>query len=431
MRVLVIGSGGRGHALVWKLAQSGRVKKIFAAPGNPGIAEVAECLPLTADKTVELADFAAASKIDLTVVGPENPLVHGIVDYFRQRKLPIFGPTKAAARLEGSKAFAKEIMVKAGVPTAASRTFTGLEEAAAYVKTAPVPVVVKADGLAAGKGVVVAQTREEALAALNGMLKDRIFGDAGGRVVIEEYLEGEEVSVLGIVDGTHCLLLEPSQDHKRAFDGDQGPNTGGMGAYCPVPMVNGALLAQIRTKVFEPVVQEMSRQGTPFQGILYAGLMLTHEGPKVLEFNVRFGDPETQAILPRLKTDFAEVLLKTVEGQLGSTLLEWDSRSAACVVLTSAGYPGKYDLGREITGLRDAADVPNTVVFHAGTQREGNRILTSGGRVLNVVSLGDTLESAVHRAYEAAEKIQFQGKQFRKDIGGRALGTRGLKPHGV
>ncbi len=423
MRILVIGSGGREHALVWKLAQSGRVKKIFAAPGNPGIAEIAECLPLTADKTVELADFAAASKIDLTVVGPENPLVHGIVDYFRQRKLPIFGPAKAAARLEGSKLFAKEIMQKAGVPTARFQKVSDLQDGLAALEQWGAPVVIKADGLAAGKGVVVARTKEEAAQALTGMLREKSFGEAGSQVVLEEYLEGEEVSVLGILDGEQAVLLEPSQDHKRAFDGDQGPNTGGMGAYCPVPMVSAELTRRIQSKVFDSVVREMNRQGTPFQGILYAGLMLTSEGPKVLEFNGRFGDPETQAILPRLKSDFAELLLKAVEGKLKGTALEWDSRSAACVVLASEGYPGKYDLGREITGLDSAADLPETVLFHAGTRREGSRMLTAGGRVLNVVGLGTTLEAAVHRAYEAAEKIQFQGKQFRKDIGARALKT--------
>lgn len=421
MRILVVGSGGREHALAWKLAQCSRVKKVFVAPGNGGVGEVAECLPLAADKTVELADFTASSNIDLTVVGPENPLVYGIVDYFRERKLPIFGPTKAAARLEGSKAFSKQLMQEAGVPTAAFETFTDVAAAEAYLKSAPVPIVVKADGLAAGKGAVVAHSREEALAALHSMLRDRVFGEAGGRVVIEDYLEGEEVSVLGILDGDHALLLEPSQDHKRAFDGDQGPNTGGMGAICPVPRVDPALLAQIRTQIFEPVLRRMRMQGTPFQGILYAGLMLTPEGPKVLEFNVRFGDPETQTILPRLKNDFADLLMGAVEGRLNRFKLEWDPRAAACVVLASEGYPGKYDLGREITGLRDAADLPNAVVFHAGTRREGNRVLTSGGRVLNVVGLGDTLEAAVHRAYEAAEKIQFHGKQFRTDIGARAL----------
>ncbi len=424
MRVLVIGSGGREHALVWKLAKSPLVKKVFAAPGNAGIAEIAECLPLTADKTVELADFAAASKIDLTVVGPETPLVHGIVDYFQQRKLPIFGPSKAAARLEGSKAFAKEIMVKAGVPTAGSRTFTGLEEAAAYVQTAPAPIVVKADGLAAGKGVVVASTREEALAALNGMLKDRLFGDAGGRVVIEEFLEGEEISVLAIVDGARAVLLEPSQDHKRAFDGDQGPNTGGMGAYCPVPRVTPLLMSEIRDRIIQPVVAELAKQGTPFQGVLYAGLMLTKYGPKVLEFNVRFGDPETQAILPRLKTDLVQVMKAAVEGRLESVNLAWTSQAAACVVLASAGYPGKYDIGREITGLAEAAEIPGALVFHAGTQKENGRVLTSGGRVLNVVGLGATLEAAVETAYQAADKIQFHGKQMRRDIGARALAAR-------
>ena len=296
-----------------------------------------------------------------------------------------------------------------------------MEEAAAYLKTAPVPVVVKADGLAAGKGVVVAQTREEGLAALTSMLKDRLFGEAGGRVVIEEFLEGEEVSLLAVVDGARFHLLEPAQDHKRAFDGDQGPNTGGMGAYSPVPKVTPKLLSEIRDRVFKPMVAEMDRQGTPFQGVLYAGLMLTRQGPKVLEFNVRFGDPETQAVLPRLKSDLAELLLASAEGRLSHVSPVWDSRAAVCVVLASAGYPGKYDVGREITGLADAAEISGAYVFHAGTRREGNKVLTSGGRVLNVVGMADTLEAAAEKAYEAAGKIQFHGKQFRRDIAARAL----------
>jgi len=421
VRILVIGSGGREHALVWKLAQSPMVDKIFAAPGNGGIGDLAECLPLGVDKTVELADFAQSSRIDLTVVGPETPLVYGMADYFKSRGLKIFGPSKGAARLEGSKVFAKTIMEKYGVPTARFRLFREEQEALQHVKTLKPPVVVKADGLAAGKGAVVAESREEAIHALTSMLKEKVFGAAGSQVVIEECLQGEEVSVLAIVDGTNFLLLEPSQDHKRALDGDRGPNTGGMGAYSPVPMIGAETLEQVRRKIFGPVVRGMAEQGIPFQGILYAGLMLTAEGPKVLEFNVRFGDPETQAILPRLKSDLAELLLAAVQGQLQGIRLVWDPRTAACVVLASQGYPGKYDMGREITGIKEAQELPETLIFHAGTKREAERWLTVGGRVFGVVGLGDGLESALDRAYQAAEKIQFEGKHFRRDIGARAL----------
>jgi len=421
MKVLVIGAGGREHALAWKLSQSPKVKKIFAAPGNSGMARLAEGLPIPAHKTVELADFAVANGIDLTVVGPEGPLVHGIVDYFHERRLTIFGPTKAAARLEGSKAFSKQLMEKYGVPTAAFRVFSDLKEALAYLEECPIPVVVKADGLAAGKGAVVAETREEAIHALTSMLKEKAFGEAGSKVVIEECLQGEEISVLAIVDGTNLSLLEPSQDHKRALDGDRGPNTGGMGAYSPVPMVTPQMMGQIRGKVFEPVVRGMAEQGSPFQGILYAGIMLTADGPKVLEFNVRFGDPETQALLPRLKSDLAEMLLAAAQGRLQEIRPVWDTRAAACVVLASQGYPGKYDMGREITGLKEIEDLPETLLFHAGSKREGERWITVGGRVFSCVGLGDTLEQALERAYAAAEKINFEGKHFRRDIGARAL----------
>ncbi|MBI3615791.1 MAG: phosphoribosylamine--glycine ligase [Candidatus Omnitrophica bacterium] len=421
MRILVIGSGGREHALVWKLAQSPLVKKIFVAPGNAGIDEIAENLPLAADKPVELADFAQSSRIDLTIVGPESPLVFGIVDYFQSRGLKIFGPTKAAARLEGSKAFAKTIMERTGVPTARFQVFRDLKEAVATIEKAPVPIVVKADGLAAGKGVIVAKDREEAVKAVTGILADRVFGEAGGQVVIEECLSGEEVSILAIADGAHCILLESSQDHKRAFDGDQGPNTGGMGAYSPVPMLNGSGIEQVRKKIFEPVLKGMAKEGAPFTGVLYAGLMLTSDGPKVLEFNVRFGDPEAQAVLPRLKSDLMELILAAMKGEIHKVPVAWDSKASACVVLASAGYPGKYDVGRVITGLAQLKDLPDTLVFHAGTRRQGDRLTTSGGRILNVVGLGNNLEKALEKAYQAADQIQFEGKQCRRDIGAHAL----------
>ena len=421
MKVLVIGAGGREHALVWALSRSPKVKKIFVAPGNSGMARLAETVPLLINKTVELADFAVSQQIGLTVVGPEQPLVDGLVDYFQERKLPVFGPTKKAAALEGSKVFAKKLMETCGVPTARSRIFQDLQEALRHVELSPLPVVVKADGLAAGKGVIVARAREEAAQAVAAMMKDKLFGDSGRQVVVEEYLEGEEVSILALVDGKSFVLLEPSQDHKRAFDNDEGPNTGGMGAYSPVPMVTPRDLEQIRSRVFKPIVEAMAKAGTPFKGVLYAGLMLTVEGPKVLEFNVRFGDPEAQALLPRLKTDLAELMLACIEGRVDKVPVQWDPRFAACVALCSQGYPGKYDMGREVTGLADAAELHETVIFHAGTKKEGSRLVTVGGRVINVVGLGETLELALEKAYRAAEIIQFQGKQFRRDIGARAL----------
>ncbi len=422
LRILVVGSGGREHALVWKLAQSPKVQKIFVAPGNPGIAGLAECIPVETTQTLELASFAISAKIDLTVVGPESPLVAGMVDYFQDRKIPIFGPTRAAARLEGSKSFAKRLMEKMGVPTARFQVFEELTQALKFLEKAAVPIVVKADGLAGGKGAIVAQSREEAVKAVNSILGERIFGEAGGQsVVIEDCLEGEEVSILAVVDGADFSLLDPSQDHKRALDNDQGPNTGGMGAVSSVPGVGPEQIEQIRKRIFEPVLRGMVREKSPFRGILYAGLMLTAEGPKVLEFNVRFGDPEAQAILPRMKTDLVDLFQAGMEGRLKKGVMEWDSRACACVVLCSGGYPAKYSVGKEITGLKQAADLPDTLLFHAGTRKEGERWVTWGGRVLNVVGLGETLEAALEKAYRAADLIQFEGKQLRRDIGARAL----------
>ncbi len=427
MRILVVGSGGREHALVWKLAQSPKVEKIFVAPGNGGMDTLAESLPLNADKTMELADFAETSRIDLTVVGPESSLVHGIVDYFQERKLKIFGPTKRAAQWEGSKVFSKTKMRTWGIPTADFRVFQEMEEALRHVEEAPVPVVVKADGLAGGKGVIVANSRDEAKEAIHRIMGEKVFGEAGRQILVEDCLEGEEISVLALVDGSHLVLLDSSQDHKRVFDHDQGPNTGGMGAYSPVPRVDRTLLDKIRKTIFEPVIRGMEKEGSPFTGVLYAGLMLTPQGPKVLEYNVRFGDPETQAILPRLQGDLAELLLAAVEGRLDEVSIGWDSRACACVVLASAGYPGQYDVGRQITGLKRLEDLPDLYVFHAGTRREGDRYLTSGGRILNVVGLGENLEGALKRVYEAIGKISFEGMHYRRDIGERALKQRAFQ----
>jgi phosphoribosylamine--glycine ligase len=393
--------------------------------------ELAECIPVETTKTLELADFALGAKIDLTVVGPESPLVAGLADYFQDRKIPVFGPTRSAARLEGSKAFAKQLMEKVGVPTARFRVFQDLEEALKFLETAAIPVVIKADGLAGGKGAIVAQSRQEGVQAVHRILGEQLFGEAGSRVVIEDYLEGEELSILAVVDGTDYLLLDPSQDHKRAFENDQGPNTGGMGAYSPVPMVDSRQIGDIRKRIFDPILRGMVQERSPFRGILYAGLMLTAEGPKVLEFNVRFGDPEAQAILPRLKTDLVDLFQAALEGALKKVPLTWDSRACACVVLASGGYPGKYPVGKEITGLKQVADLADTLVFHAGTRKEGERWVTWGGRVLNVVGLGETLEGALEKAYRAADQIQFEGKQFRRDIGARALGkVTGVRRHG-
>jgi phosphoribosylamine---glycine ligase len=421
VRILVVGSGGREHALVWKLAQSPEVDKIFAAPGNPGISELAESLPIEGNSLKDLASFCIQSNIDLTVVGPEAPLVEGIVDYFTDRKLPIFGPTRAAAQLEGSKIFAKEMMERAGVPTANFELFEEMPPALDYLKGAKFPLVVKADGLAAGKGVIVAQSQKEAVRAVTQIMEEQIFGEAGSRLLIEECLTGQEVSIIGLVDGSHFKLLEPTQDYKRAFEGDQGPNTGGMGAICPVPLLDASQIEQVGKKIFEPIVRGMAEEGNPFYGVLYAGLMLTPQGFKVLEFNVRFGDPELQVILPRLKTDLLELMTASREGNLDQIQLEWKPGAAACVVAASEGYPGKPDIGREISGLGSVSGREDLVVFQAGTKMEKGKLVSWGGRVLNVVGLNSSLEGALQTAYDGIDQIDFQGKQFRRDIGHHVL----------
>jgi len=419
----VVGSGGREHALVWKLAQSQRAEKLFAAPGNPGIGALAECIPIEPGNFKALADFVVQSRIDLTVVGPEAPLVGGIVDFFQDRRLAIFGPTRAAARLEGSKLFAKQVMKRAEVPTADFEVFNQLQPALDFIRSRPAPMVVKADGLAAGKGVLVAQTRSQAEQAVRRILEEKAFGEAGSQLIIEECLSGPELSVIGLVDGEQFILLAPSQDHKRAHEGDRGPNTGGMGAICPVPGVGPELLEQIGREVFEPVVREMKRAGAPFTGILYAGLMLTDSGPKVLEFNVRFGDPECQAILPRLQSDLVELILACNEGRVAGTPPVWKKELAACVVLASEGYPAKPDIGRAITGIPSPDSEGEALVFHAGTRIEKGRLINSGGRVLNVVGLGETLSAALTQAYGTADRIEYIGKWLRRDIGAKTLGN--------
>lgn len=421
MKILVIGSGGREHALVWKIAQSKLVDKIFCAPGNGGISQQAECVDIKAEDIPRLLEFAKKEKIDLTVVGPEIPLALGIVDEFENNKLRVFGPCKNAARLEASKVFSKELMWKYKVPTAAFKVFDNCEEALAYIDKQGAPCVVKADGLAAGKGVVVAKTVDEAKQAVFLIMREKAFGSAGDKVVIEECLQGQEASILVITDGKEVVALASAQDHKRVFDNDQGPNTGGMGVYSPAPVVTPELFREIMDKIIYRTIDGLAKEGIEYRGVLYAGVMLTKEGPKTLEFNVRFGDPETEAILPRLKSDLVEIMLATSEGKLSRVrTLEWDSRACVCVVCASGGYPGEYEKGKEISGLDEAVKMKDVVVFHAGT-RLTTKYLTSGGRVLGVTGLGNTISEAIKITYQAVEKINFAGMHYRKDIGKRAL----------
>ena len=419
MKVLVIGSGGREHVLTWKIAQSPKVKKIYCAPGNGGMAQIAECVDIAADNIPELLKFAKDKKIDLTVVGPEAPLVAGIVDAFDEEGLKIFGPDRLAAQLEGSKVFAKEFMHRHGIPTASFMSFDSVGDAYQFLNSTSYPLVVKADGLAAGKGVFVCFTQEEAQKALREIQES--MSDAGKKILIEECLQGEETSILAVSDGERFVILDSSQDHKRIFDDDLGPNTGGMGAYSPAPVVNDLLMTKIEAQIIEPTIRGMLREGNPFKGILYAGLMITDEGPMVLEYNVRFGDPETQAVIPRLKNDIMDVLLAACEGRLETVDLIWDARACVCVVMSSGGYPGKYEKGKVITGLDKARGISDVMVFHAGTEKKGAEIITSGGRVLGVSALGKGIEDAITKAYEVVDKISFERCFFRRDIGAKAL----------
>lgn len=421
MKVLVVGSGGREHTLIWKLSQSPQVKEIYAAPGNGGISQIAKCIPIKADAITDLADFAVREKIGLTIVGPELPLALGIVDIFTQRGLKIFGPTKEAARLESSKVFAKYIMKKYGIPTANGEEFNNYEEALKYIDHKGMPIVVKADGLAAGKGVSVCFSKEEAVNALRKIMLERKFGSAGERVVIEDFLEGEELSVLGVTDGKEIKLFVPSQDHKRVFDGDKGPNTGGMGAYSPVPIVDKGIIDAVNIKILFPLIKGLKNEGVEYRGIIYAGLMITSEGPKVLEFNVRFGDPETQVVLPRMKTDLVEIILASINGTVGELTLEWSSNAYTCVVLASGGYPGSYKKGYPISGLEKVTQMEDVLVFHAGTKVSNGQFITDGGRVLGIVAGGKDLPSSIGRCYEAVSKIYFENMHYRKDIGARAI----------
>lgn len=424
MKILVIGSGGREHCLVWKIAQADRVKEIFCAPGNGGTDGLAKNIHIALDDIQTLGDFAQEKKVDLSVVGPELPLVKGIVDEFQRRGLKVFGPQQKVALLEGSKVFAKEAMAKFSVPTANFRIFSDEARALSFIRQKGAPVVVKADGLAAGKGVFVCNSVAEAQDALKTIMVDKKFGDSGTRVVVEDCLRGEETSILVFSDGKNTLPLASSQDHKRIYDGDRGPNTGGMGAYSPAPLVTNELEQKLNSEILQPLIHGLNREGKEYIGMLYVGLMLTAGSLKVLEFNVRFGDPETQAILPRLKNDLVDVMLATIEGNLDKVTLDWDKRPCICVVVASGGYPGSYEKGKEIFGLSEAAKVADTVIFHSGTKKEGEKYFTSGGRVLNVAALGDDLETAKDRAYQAIEKINFEKMYFRRDIGWRALAKK-------
>ena len=433
MKILVIGSGGREHALVWKIAQSPKVSEIFCAPGNAGTSQIAKNVDIAVEDIDSLLKFAKDKHIDLTVVGPEIPLVLGIVDIFKSNGLKIFGPTKAAAQIEGSKVFSKKLMEKYGIPTAKYRSFTEEKPAKQYLKEIGAPVVVKADGLAAGKGVIVCKTIEEAEKAIERILIDKEFKEAGLELIIEECLVGEEASILSFSYGKTIIPMSSAQDHKRINDNDEGPNTGGMGAYSPAPLVTKELLAQIDREALKPTILGMEKDGTPYSGILYVGVMVTKTGPKVLEYNARFGDPETQCILPRLKNDLVAIFEKIIEGRLIDVDLQWDPRPAVCVVMASGGYPGSYKKGIEITGLDVARELDDVIVFHAGTRLENGKqkadpgVVTAGGRVLNVVGLGIDIKSAIVQAYKAVSCIKFDGMHYRKDIGHRALNHAALE----
>lgn len=417
LKILIIGSGGREHALVWKLAQSPRVAQIYVAPGNAGTMELAMNVPIAAADLPALFYFARTNKIDLTIVGPEDPLDLGIVDLFQAERLPVFGPNRAAAQLEASKVFAKTFMQEMGIPTARFGAFTNYDAALAYLQQEDGPVVVKASGLAAGKGVIVCEDRDAAAQALHQIMRDKTFGSAGDKVVIEERLIGPELSLLAFSDGHTIVPMLPARDHKRVYNGDQGPNTGGMGAFAPPPDATPDLIAEICQKALNPVIQGMAERGTRYVGVLYAGIILTSAGPKVLEYNCRFGDPEAQVILPMLESDLVDVILACLERRLTPGMVQRRSGACATVVMAAPGYPGSYPKGLPISGVRDAAALPDTQVFHAGTRIEEGQLVSSGGRVLSVSAWGDTLDTALERAYTGVSQIQFEGAHYRTDIG--------------
>src|ERR1017187_9199448 len=423
MRILIIGSGGREHALAWKIAQSPRVTQLFCAPGNAGIAALAECVPIPAMEIDKLVEFAVAQKIDLTVVGPEGPLCAGIVDVFRGRGLRVFGPNKRAAQLEGSKVFSKKILLQHHIPTATAAIFDNADDARAHPPPGGGPAGGRAAGLAAGKGVIVASSAAEAEQAITEIMEQKIFGAAGAQVILEECLHGEELSVMALVDGQSFQILASAQDHKRALDGDCGPNTGGMGAYSPTPLLDDPLSEQV-TGIFRQTLAGLRAEGIEYRGVLYAGLMITERGPQVLEFNCRFGDPEAQVVLPRMNFDLVDAAEATIGGRLDRLPLEWKNEAAVCVVLAAGGYPGPYERDQPIAGLKDAAELDKVHVFHGGTRRNASgRIVTDGGRVLGVTALGGSIGRASQRAYGAVERIHFDGAHFRRDIAARAIRT--------
>jgi len=422
VNILVVGSGGREHAIVWKIAKSRKVKKIFCVPGNPGIANLAECVSKIKGEDINgLREFAIKEKIDLTIVGPELPLTLGIVDGFEDKGLKIFGPSKKAAEIEASKVFAKNLMQKYGIPTGGYKIFKDSKEAKEYIKGHSLPLVVKADGLAAGKGVIICKTEEDALDAIKLIMEKKAFGKAGERIIIEDFLKGEEASFLAITDGKTVAPLPPCQDHKAIFDRDKGPNTGGMGAYSPTPIISPKLKQEIMNSIMIPTVKAMEKEGRPYKGVLYAGLMITNDGPKVLEYNCRLGDPETQPIMMKLKNDLVDVLLSAVEGRLSKIKLNCDNKVALCVVMASKGYPGTYEKGKEIKGIEEASKIKDVVVFHAGTAVNGGKLVTAGGRVLGVTAMGVGIKRAINKAYEAVAKIKWEGVHYRKDIGEKAI----------
>ena len=422
MKLLVVGGGGREHALIWKLSQSTKVDQIFCAPGNAGIASMATCIPIEANDIDRLVEFARNEEIDLTIVGPEDPLVAGIVDAFEEAELRIFGPSRVAAEIEGNKTFCKQLLKDHNIPTGDFASFDNLDDAIDYVYKKGAPIVVKANGLAAGKGVVVAQTVEEAENAINKIMRRRAFGDAGSEIIIEEFLEGEEASFLVFTDGDIVVPMVTSQDHKPVFDDDQGANTGGMGAYSPAPVISEGLFRRIMNDIMIPTVKAMSSSGRKYRGILYAGLMIKDGIPKVLEFNARFGDPETQPILMRLKSDLLPIIEACISGHLAKTIVEWDDRPAVCVAMASGGYPGEYEKGKEISGLNLAGRLKDVMVFHAGTAKnEADKIITNGGRVLGVTAIAEDIPKSIEKAYHAVSKISWDEAHYRTDIGRKAL----------
>lgn len=423
MRVLVIGSGGREHALCWKLAASPRVEKIYCVPGNPGISNYAECAAVDINSNDAVYQFALDKKVGFAVIGPEMPLVNGLSDYLTQRGIKVFGPSQGAAQIEGSKRFAKDLMRKYNIPTAAYGTFTDMAAAKEYIRKQGAPIVVKADGLAAGKGVVVAMTEDEAMAAIDMIMQAQAFGSAGDQVVVEEFMQGEEASLLAFTDGYTIVPMAAAQDHKRVFDNDQGPNTGGMGAYAPAPVVTAPIREQVVREILQPTIDAMRQDGYLYCGCLYAGLMITADGPKVVEFNARFGDPETQVVLPLLDSDLLTVMEACVDGNLADIEIKWKNQAAVCVVAAAGGYPGEYRKGDSITGTENAEKM-GALVFHAGTSLSGGQVVTNGGRVLAVTAIAADVGAAVHKVYNALPEIQFEGMQYRKDIAFRAIARK-------